>query len=101
MRVLIVEDDAKMAGLIRRGLEREGFAVDVAGDGEESLWKAEAVSYDAIVLDLMLPGIDGLEVCQRLRGAEVWSPILMLTARDAVRDRVAGLDRGADDYLTK
>jgi two-component system OmpR family response regulator len=101
MRVLIVEDEAKMAGLIRRGLEREGMAVDVAGDGEEGLWKGEAVEYDAIVLDLMLPGIDGLEVCRRLRQAGVWSPILMLTARDAVRDRVAGLDRGADDYLTK
>jgi two-component system, OmpR family, response regulator len=101
MRVLIVEDKAKMAGLIRRGLEREGMAVDVAGEGEEALWKAEAVDYDAIVLDLMLPGIDGLEVCRRLRESGVWSPILMLTARDAVRDRVAGLDRGADDYLTK
>jgi len=101
MRVLIVEDEAKMAGLIRRGLEREGMAVDVAGDGEEALWRAEAVDYDAILLDLMLPGIDGFEVCQRLREAGVWSPILMLTARDAVRDRVAGLDRGADDYLTK
>jgi two-component system OmpR family response regulator len=101
MRVLIVEDEAKMAGLIRRGLEREGMAVDVAGDGEEALWKAEAVEYDAIVLDLMLPGIDGLEVCRRLRESGVWSSILMLTARDAVEDRVAGLDRGADDYLTK
>jgi two-component system OmpR family response regulator len=101
MRVLIVEDEAKMAGLIRRGLRREGMAVDLAADGEEALWRAEAVDYDAIVLDLMLPGIDGLEVCGRLREAGVWSPILMLTARDAVSDRVAGLDRGADDYLTK
>lgn len=101
MRVLIVEDEAKMAGLIRRGLEREGMAVDVVGRGEDALWKAEAVDYDAVVLDLMLPGIDGLEVCRRLREAGVWSPILMLAARDAVRDRVAGLDRGADDYLTK
>jgi two-component system OmpR family response regulator len=101
MRVLIVEDEAKMAGLLRRGLEREGMAVDVAGEGEEALWKAAAVAYDAIVLDLMLPGIDGLDVCRRLREDGVWSPILMLTARDAVRDRVAGLDRGADDYLTK
>jgi two-component system OmpR family response regulator len=90
-----------MAGLLRRGLEHEGFAVDVSGDGDEALWKAEAVSYDAIVLDLMLPGIDGLEVCSRLREAGVWSPILMLTARDGIGDRVAGLDRGADDYLTK
>jgi two-component system, OmpR family, response regulator len=101
MRVLIVEDEAKMAGLIRRGLEREGMAADVVGDGEDALWRAEAVDYDAILLDLMLPGIDGLEVCRRLREAGVWSPILMLTARDAVRDRVVGLDRGADDYLTK
>lgn len=101
MRVLIVEDEAKMAGLIRRGLQREGMAIDISDTGEEALWKAEAVEYDAIVLDLMLPGIDGLEVCRRLREAGVWSPILMLTARDAVRDRVAGLDRGADDYLTK
>jgi two-component system OmpR family response regulator len=101
MRVLIVEDEAKMAGLIRRGLEREGMAVDTAGTGEDALWKAGSVEYDAILLDLMLPGIDGLEVCRRLREAGVWSPILMLTARDAIRDRVAGLDRGADDYLTK
>jgi len=101
MRVLIVEDEAKMAGLIRRGLEREGMAVDTAGTGEDALWKAGSVEYDAILLDLMLAGIDGLEVCRRLREAGVWSPILMLTARDAIRDRVAGLDRGADDYLTK
>lgn len=101
MRVLIVEDEAKMAGLLRRGLEREGFAVDAIANGEEAVWKAEAVGYDAILLDLMLPGIDGLEVCSRLREAGIWSPILMLTARDAIRDRVAGLDRGADDYLTK
>jgi two-component system, OmpR family, response regulator len=101
MRVLIVEDEAKMAGLLRRGLEREGFAVDAIANGEEAVWKAEAVGYDAILLDLMLPGIDGLEVCRRLREAGVWSPILILTARDAIRDRVAGLDRGADDYLTK
>ncbi len=101
MRVLVVEDHAKMAGLIRRGLRKEGMAVDVAGDGEEALWRAEATEYDAIILDLMLPGIDGFEVCARLRADGVWTPILMLTARDAVRDRVAGLDRGADDYLTK
>ena len=101
MRVLIVEDEAKLAGLLRRGLAREGMAVDVVSNGEDALWRAEATDYDAVVLDLMLPGIDGLDVCQRLRAAGVWSPILMLTARDAVRDRVAGLDRGADDYLTK
>jgi len=101
MRVLIVEDEAKMAGLLRRGLVREGIAVDLVGEGEEALWKAEAVSYDAIVLDLMLPGIDGFEVCRRLRDDGVISPILMLTARDGVPDRVAGLDAGADDYLVK
>ena len=101
MRILIVEDETKMAGLIHRGLEREGMAADVAGNGEDALWRAQATEYDAIVLDVMLPGMDGFEVCGRLREAGVWSPILMLTARDAVRDRVAGLDRGADDYLTK
>jgi len=100
-RVLIVEDETKMANLLRRGLEKEGMAVDVEGRGDEAVWRAGATEYDAIVLDLMLPGIDGFEVCDRLRAAEVWSPILMLTARDSVADRVAGLDRGADDYLTK
>ena len=101
MRLLIVDDDTKLSGLIRRGLEREGFAVDVVANGEDAVPRAEATDYDAIVLDVMLPGIDGFEVCRRLREASVWSPILMLTARDSVRDRVAGLDRGADDYLTK
>jgi len=101
MRVLIVEDDSKLAGLVRKGLTREGMAVDLAGSGEDALPRAEATEYDAIVLDVMLPGMDGFEVCRRLRLAEVWSPILMLTARDGVRDRVAGLDAGADDYLTK
>src|SRR5215218_1199136 len=101
MRVLIVEDEVKMASLVRRGLRNEGIAADVAIRGEDALWMAEATDYDAIVLDVMLPGIDGFEVCRRLRGEEVWTPILMLTARDAVRDRVAGLDGGADDYLTK
>jgi two-component system OmpR family response regulator len=101
MRILIVEDESKLANLLRRGFAKEGMAADIAGDGEEALWKAEATDYDAIVLDLMLPGVDGFEVCRRLRAAEVWAPILMLTARDAVEDRVKGLDRGADDYLTK
>ena len=101
MRVLIVEDHVKMAGLIQRGLRKEGMAVDVTGDGEEALWMAEATEYDAIILDVMLPGVDGFEVCRELRSKGVWAPILMLTARDAVRDRVAGLDSGADDYLTK
>src|ERR1700752_1465553 len=101
MRVLVVEDHAKMAALITRGLRKEGMAVDVAADGEQALWRAEATEYDAIILDVMLPGIDGFEVCARLRADGVWAPSLMLTARDAVRDRVTGLDRGADDYLTK
>jgi two-component system OmpR family response regulator len=101
VRVLIVEDQVKMASLIQRGLRKEGMGADVAATGEEALWKAEATEYDAIVLDVMLPGIDGFEVCRRLRAEQVWSPILMLTARDAIRDRVAGLDAGADDYLVK
>lgn len=101
MRVLIVEDEVKMAGLIRRGLREEGLAADVAVKGEDALWMAAATSYDAIVLDVMLPGIDGFETCRRLRDDSIWAPVLMLTARDAVEDRVAGLDGGADDYLTK
>jgi two-component system, OmpR family, response regulator len=101
MRVLVVEDEIKMASLIRRGLRSEGLAADVAINGEDALWMAAATSYDAIVLDVMLPGIDGFETCRRLRGENIWSPVLMLTARDAIEDRVAGLDGGADDYLTK
>jgi two-component system OmpR family response regulator len=101
MRILVVEDEAKMASLIRRGLQEEGLAVDVAGRGEDALWMAEATEYDAIVLDVMLPGIDGFETCRRLRSGGVWTPVLMLTARDAVEDRVAGLDSGGDDYLVK
>jgi two-component system, OmpR family, response regulator len=101
VRVLIVEDEVKMAGLIRRGLREEGMAADVAIKGEDALWMAGATAFDAVVLDLMLPGIDGFEVCRRLRGDGVWAPILMLTARDAVEDRVRGLDEGADDYLVK
>jgi two-component system, OmpR family, response regulator len=101
MRVLIVEDEVKLAGLIRRGLRDDGMAVDVAVKGEDALWMAGATDYDAIVLDVLLPGIDGFEVCRRLRADGVASPVLMLTARDAVDDRVRGLDTGADDYLTK
>src|SRR6476661_6105797 len=101
MRVLVVEDQPKMARLLRRGLQDEGFAADVAGAGEDALWMAGSTPYDAIVLDVMLPGIDGFETCRRLRADEVWAPVLMLTARDAVEDRVAGLDGGADDYLLK
>jgi len=101
MRLLVVEDELKMASLLRRGLIEEGYAADVARTGEEALWMAGAAEYDAVVLDLMLPGIDGIEVCRRLREDGFWAPILMLTARDAVEDRVAGLDAGADDYLPK
>ena len=101
MRVLIVEDDVKMAGLIRRGLTEEGLAADVAKDGHDAVWMAAATDYDAIVLDVMLPGGDGFDVCRSLREKGQWAPVLMLTARDAVEDRVAGLDAGADDYLTK
>ena len=101
MRVLVVEDDVKMAALLRRGLVEEGLAADVARTGDDALWMADATEYDAIVLDVMLPGPDGFEVCRRLREAGRWAPVLMLTARDAVEDRVAGLDAGADDYLTK
>jgi len=101
VRVLIVEDQVKMAGLLRRALRGAGVAADVAMKGEDALWMAGATSYDALVLDVMLPGIDGFETCRRLRSDKVWTPVLMLTARDALRDRVAGLDGGADDYLTK
>jgi len=101
MRVLIVEDEAKMAGLIARGLREDGMAADLAANGEDAVWMAGATGYDAIVLDVLLPGIDGFEVCRRLRGNAVDAPVLMLTARDAVEDRVRGLDTGADDYLTK
>jgi two-component system OmpR family response regulator len=101
MRVLIVEDEAKMAGLIRKGLRHEGIATDIAAEGEEAIWKAGSTEYDAIVLDVMLPGIDGFEVCRRMRGDGVWAPVLMLTARDGVPDRVAGLDSGAVDSVVK
>jgi two-component system OmpR family response regulator len=101
MRVLVVEDEIKMAGLLRRGLTEEGLAVDVAGSGEDALVRAGATEYDAIVLDVMLPGISGFETCRQLREKGTWSPVLMLTARDSVEDRIAGLDGGADDYLTK
>ena len=101
MRILLVEDELKMASLIRRGLSEKGHAADVARKGEDALWMARASEYDAIVLDLMLPGIDGFQTCAALREAGIWAPVLMLTARDAVEDRVSGLDVGADDYLVK
>jgi two-component system OmpR family response regulator len=101
MRVLIVEDERKLAELLARGLREEGHAADIAGDGEKAVWMAQAARFDVIVLDVMLPGLDGFEVCRRLRAQDVWTPVLMLTAREAVEDRVAGLDAGADDYLAK
>jgi two-component system OmpR family response regulator len=101
MRVLVVEDELRMASLIRRGLTEEGVAADVAPNGEDALWMAQSHEYDAIVLDVLLPGMNGFETCRRMRTSGVWAPVLMLTARDSVEDRVAGLDTGADDYLVK
>jgi two-component system OmpR family response regulator len=101
VRVLVVEDEPKMANLIRRGLMADGFDADLARRGDVGLSMASSGQYDAIVLDVMLPGLNGFEVCAKLRAEDNWTPILMLTARDAVDDRVAGLDRGADDYLVK
>jgi two-component system OmpR family response regulator len=101
VRVLVVEDDPKMADMLRRALGREGYSVDMAADGDEALWATTEHPYDAVVLDAMIPGPDGFEVCRRLRDAGRWVPVLMLTARDRVEDRVRGLDAGADDYLTK
>jgi len=101
MRILVVEDEPKMAGLLRRGLVEEGYAVDVAANGTDGLWAGTESPYDGVVLDLMLPDVDGFEVCRALRARGRWMPVLMLTARDAVADRVTGLDGGADDYLTK
>src|SRR3989449_10447931 len=101
MRLLVVEDDAKLAGALQRGLQREGYAVDVSSTGDEALLQADVYDYDAVVLDVMLPGRDGFSVCRALRQKERWSPVLMLTARDDVSDRIRGLDAGADDYLVK
>ena len=97
----MVEDEPRMAGLLKRALQEEGHAVDVAADGREGLWLATENTYGAIVLDVMLPGLDGIGVCRRLREAGSWVPVLLLTARDGVGDRVRGLDAGADDYLVK
>jgi two-component system OmpR family response regulator len=101
VRLLVVEDEERLAGLLRRTLEREGYAVDVAPNGQEALWYGQENDYDAIVLDVMIPPPDGFEVVRQLRGGDRWAPVLMLTARDQVDDRVQGLDAGADDYLTK
>jgi two-component system OmpR family response regulator len=101
MRVLVIEDETKMAGLLRRGLTEEGYAVEIAANGTDGLWAATENDFDVVVLDLMLPDMSGFEVCRDLRARGRWAPVLMLTARDAVPDRVAGLDAGADDYLIK
>jgi two-component system, OmpR family, response regulator len=101
VRILVVEDNAKMSALLRRGLRDEGVLADIVARGEDALWMAQATEYDVLVLDIMLPGIDGLETCRRLRDAGVCTPVLLLTARDAIQDRITGLDGGADDYLTK
>ena len=101
MRILVVDDEVRLATLLRKGLTEEGHGVDLAGSGEEALDQVADTDYDAIVLDVMLPGIDGFAVCQQLRRDRVHTPILLLTARDAIRDRVVGLDVGADDYLVK
>ncbi|HEV8461999.1 MAG TPA: response regulator transcription factor [Gaiellaceae bacterium] len=101
MRILVVDDEPKMAALIARALREDGHAADVAHRGDDAVWMAKSAPYDALVLDVMLPGADGLEVLRRLRDGQIWTPVLLLTARDAVGDRVGGLDAGADDYLTK
>jgi two-component system OmpR family response regulator len=101
VRILLVEDEIKMARAVRRGLEQEGYAVDAVADGEDALHRALYEDYDAIVLDVMLPGKDGSAVCRELRAKGRWAPVLMLTARDGVEDRIRGLDAGADDYLVK
>jgi two-component system OmpR family response regulator len=101
MRLLLVEDDPAMAATLRRALRGEGYAVDAVAGGTDALWSVSEVDYDAVVLDAMIPAPDGFEVCRRMREQGRWTPVLMLTARDAVPDRVRGLDAGADDYLTK
>jgi len=101
MRILLIEDEHRLAGLIERSLTEHGLAVDLAGSGEEALDWLDGAQYDAIILDIMLPGIDGLEVCRRIRRQQIQTPLLMLTAKDTIPDRVGGLDAGADDYLVK
>ena len=101
MRVLVVDDEVKLASVLQRRMRGHGIGVDVVWSGEAALDRAGATDYDAIILDLMLPGLDGFETCQRLRAAGIWAPTLMLTARSEVADRIRGLDSGADDYLTK
>ena len=101
MRVLIVEDQLKLANVLRSGMRKHGVVADLVRRGEDAVWMASSTRYDVVMLDVMLPGIDGFETCRRLRAQGIWTPVLMLTARGAVRDRVAGLDGGADDYVVK
>ncbi len=101
MRVLVVEDERRLATAMARGLAADGFTVDLAGNGEDGLWRATEQSYDVIVLDIMLPKLSGYEVVKRLRAGQVWTPVLMLTAKDGEYDEADALDLGADDYLTK
>jgi DNA-binding response OmpR family regulator len=101
MRILVIEDELRLSSVIKKGLMEDGFAVDLAHDGEEGLFLAESESYDTIILDIMLPKLDGLEVCRQLRSKNIKTPILMLTAKTTLEDKVAGLDSGADDYMTK
>lgn len=101
MRILVVEDETKMAALLKRGLHEENYAVDVATTAEDAIWMATAIAYDAVILDVMLPDGNGFDIVRRMRQDKCWAPVIMLTAKDAIGDRVAGLDGGADDYLTK
>ncbi len=101
MKILLVEDDARIAAAVRRGLEAEGFSIDVSTDGDDGLWKATEQSFDLLILDLMLPGRSGFQICRVLRAQADWTPILVLTAKDGVYDETEALDTGADDYLTK
>jgi DNA-binding response OmpR family regulator len=101
MKILLVEDDKKIAAMVKRGLDAEGFSVEVAMDGHEGLWRGTEYRYDLIILDLMLPGMSGVQICKTLRERANWTPILVLTARDGVRDQTEALETGADDYLTK
>ncbi|MCP4216010.1 MAG: response regulator transcription factor [bacterium] len=101
MRIILIEDDKKIAAFVKKGLEEEHYAIDVANDGEEGAYQATTNDYDLIILDIMLPGKDGIEICREIRSKKICTPILMLTAKTAIRDKVKGLDTGADDYLTK
>jgi len=101
MRIILIEDEKELASIIKKGLEENGYSVDMAHDGEEGLYMAENYPADAVILDIMLPIMDGLTVLKKMRQAQITTPVIMLTAKDTVKDKIAGLDRGADDYLTK